>query len=378
MTDLRLALRLCLRHPLLSLAAIGSLALGIGANTAIFTVLNGSVLQPLPYPDPGKLMVVWETRADNPRRAVAPANFLDWRQAAPAFSGLAAFDDFSATLTGYGEAQRVRAVSTSANFFEVLGAQARLGRVMVADDDRPGAARVAVLTDGLWHRLFGGSHDAIGKSIILNSIPHTIVGVLPPDFSMAMINGPEVWMTGDRGIPRSFPFPGDITAGSRFAHHRGDRPPCAGRHARSGAGAAHERDGGAVETPSRHQRRPRRQRQAAARGNRRRHSTGDSADPDRGGGAAADRVRERRASAPRPGRRPAGGDCDARRDGRRSIPHRQAAAGRDVDHRRARRHRRPVPRDGGRPRPGRRGAGQPAASLGDSDRRRRRLVSRSP
>ena len=212
MTDLRLALRLCFRHPLLSLAAIGSLALGIGANTAIFTVLNGSILQPLPYPDSGKLMVVWETRADNPRRAVAPANFLDWRQAAPAFSQLAAFDDFSATLTGYGEAQRVRAVSTSANFFAVLGAQARLGRVMVADDDRPDAPRVAVLTDGMWHRLFGGSHDAIGKPIIINSIPHTIVGVLAPDFSMAMVNGAEVWMTGDRAIPRSFPFPGDITA----------------------------------------------------------------------------------------------------------------------------------------------------------------------
>ena len=212
MTDLRLALRLCFRHPLLSLAAIGSLALGIGANTAIFTVLNGSVLQPLPYSDPGKLMVVWETRADNPRRAVAPANFLDWRQTAPAFSALAAFDDFSATLTGYGEAERVRAVSASANFFEVLGTEARLGRVMVADDDRAGAPRVAVLTDGLWHRLFGGSPDAIGKPIILNSIPHTIVGVLAPDFSMAMVNGAEVWMTGDRGIPRSFPFPGDITA----------------------------------------------------------------------------------------------------------------------------------------------------------------------
>src|SRR5919107_1702198 len=149
MNDFRLALRLCFRHRLLSIAAIGSLALGIGANTAIFTVLNGSVLQPLPYADPGKLMVVWETRADNPPRAVAPANFLDWRRGAPAFSGssaktgaakagLAAFDDFAATLTGYGEAQRVRAVSTSANFFEVLGAQARLGRVMVADDDRPG------------------------------------------------------------------------------------------------------------------------------------------------------------------------------------------------------------------------------------------------
>jgi putative ABC transport system permease protein len=212
MTDLRLALRLCLRHPLLSMAAIGSLALGIGANTAIFTVLNGSVLQPLPYPEPDRVMVVWETRADNPRRYVAPANFLDWRRATTAFSGLAAFDDFAATLTGYGEAQRVRAVSASGNFFDVLGVQARLGRTLMADDDRPGAAKVAVLTDGLWHRLFGGAADAIGKTLILNSVPHIIVGVLPADFTMPMIDAPELWMTGDRGIPRSFPFPGDITA----------------------------------------------------------------------------------------------------------------------------------------------------------------------
>jgi predicted permease len=222
MTDLRLALRLCFRHPLLSLAAIGSLALGIGANTAIFTVLNGSVLQPLPYPDPDRVMVVWETRADNPRRAVAPANFLDWRrhttafsgspdETGPATSGLAAFDDFSATLTGYGEAQRVRTVSASANFFDVLGVQARLGRVMVADDDRPAAPRVAVLTDALWHRLFAGSADAIGKPMILNGTPHTIVGVLPASFAMEMVGDSEVWITGDRGIPRSFPFPGDIT-----------------------------------------------------------------------------------------------------------------------------------------------------------------------
>ena len=212
MTDLRLALRLCLRHPLISLAAIASLALGIGANAAIFTVLNGSVLQPLPYPDSDRVMVVWETQADNGKRFVAPANFLDWRRSTTAFSHLAALDDFSATLSGYGEAQRVRAVSASGNFFEVLGAQARLGRTLMPDDDRAGAPRVAVLTDGLWHRLFGAASDAIGKTLILNSTPHTIVGVLPPDFSMPMISGPEVWMTGDRGIPRSFPFPGDITS----------------------------------------------------------------------------------------------------------------------------------------------------------------------
>jgi predicted permease len=223
MTDLRLALRLCLRHPLLSLAAIGSLALGIGANTAIFTILNGSVLRPLPYADPGNLMVVWETRADNPKRAVAPANFLDWRrettafsgspaEAGPAKAGLAAFDDFTATLTGIGEAQRIHAVSASGNFFDVLGVQAQIGRALTADDDRADAAKVAVLTDGLWHQLYGGSADALGKTMILNGIPHSIVGVLPRSFDMQMVAGGEVWMTGDRGIPRSFPFPGDLTA----------------------------------------------------------------------------------------------------------------------------------------------------------------------
>ena len=226
MNDLRLALRLCLRHPVLSLAAIFSLALGIGANTAIFTVLNGSVLRPLAYTEPDHLMVVWETRADNPRRAVAPANFIDWRRETTAFEGLhpttrsprggdpglAAFDDFSATLTGQGEAQRVRAVSTSANFFEVLGVQAQIGRVMSAADDRPGAQPVAVLTDGLWQRLFGGAGNAIGQTLVLNSIAFTIVGVLPPGFDMPMVGNSEVWMTGDRGIPRSFPFTGDVTA----------------------------------------------------------------------------------------------------------------------------------------------------------------------
>ncbi len=228
MTDLRLALRLCLRQPLLSLAAIASLALGIGANTAIFTVLNGSVLKPLAYPDPAGLVVVWETRADSPKRSVAPANFLDWRRETSAFSGpaaaagatrpgLAAFDDFSATLSGGSEAQRVHAVSASANFFEVLGVQARLGRVMTAGDDRPEAPRVAVLSDELWHRQFGGSADALGKAMILNGVAHTIVGVLPVGFDMPMVTGAEVWMTGDRGIPRSFPFPGDIT-GVRDSH----------------------------------------------------------------------------------------------------------------------------------------------------------------
>jgi predicted permease len=212
MADLRLALRLCFRHPLLSLAAIGSLALGIGANTAIFTVLNGSVLRPLAYADPGRLMVVWETRQDSAARPVAPANFLDWRRETTAFSGLAAFDDFSATLTGSGEAQRIHAVSASTNFFELLGVDAQVGRVMAGADERADAPPVAILTDQFWHQQFGGSRDAIGKTLILNGIPHTIIGVLRRGFDMPMVRGGEVWVSADRGVPRSFPFPGDITS----------------------------------------------------------------------------------------------------------------------------------------------------------------------
>ncbi len=211
MNDIRLGLRLCLRHPVLSLAAIFSLALGIGANTAIFTVLNGSVLRPLPYSEPDQLMMVWETKADSLRRAVAPANFLDWRRDSRSFTGLAAFDDFPVTLTGQGEAQRVRAVSASANLFELLGVHAQMGRVMMEADDSPDAPRVAVLTDGLWHRLFGGAAGALGQTLILNDMPHTIVGVLPASFDLPMVTGTEVWMTGDRGIPRSLPLPGDVT-----------------------------------------------------------------------------------------------------------------------------------------------------------------------
>ena len=315
MTDLRLALRLCFRHPLLSLAAIGSLALGIGANTAIFTVLNGSVLRPLPYQDPSALMVVWETGGEVAKRPVAPATFLDWRRDTSAFSGspagagaakagLAAFDDFSATLTGMGEAQRVQAVSASANFFEVLGVRTQLGRAMTADDDRPDAARVAVLTDGFWHQQFGGAADVLGKTLTINDTAHTIVGVLPPDFSMPMVPRGEVWVTGDRGIPRSFPFPGDITAvrDSHIIQVIGRL--AIGATPRTGPGATHQRD----ELRSRSATRPATPASAPTSCRCTKRSSATSArcvvllqiavgDP------AADRLRQRGAPAARPGGR---------------------------------------------------------------------------
>jgi predicted permease len=205
------ALRLWRRQPALALAAIVSLALGIGANTAIFSVLNAVVLRPLPFPDSGRLVMAWETAPDNPERWVAPANFLDWVREARSFESLAAFDSFAANLTGRGEPERLRAAGASGTFFSILGVQAEIGRTLVPADDRPEATPVAVLTRGLAERLFGTASAASGQELMLDGRAHTIIGVLPADFSMPVMKDIELWVSSDRGIPRSFPFPGDIT-----------------------------------------------------------------------------------------------------------------------------------------------------------------------
>lgn len=206
------ALRLWRRQPALALAAIVSLALGIGANTAIFSVMNAVVLRPLPYPDANRLVVAWETSADNPARWVAPANYVDWVRESRSFASLAAFDNFSVNLTGRSEPERLRAAGASGTFFTTLGVHASAGRALVPADDAPGAEPVTVLTDGLARRLFGEPAVAVGESLTLEGRAHTIVGVLPASFSMPMMADVEVWLSSDRGIPRSFPFPGDITS----------------------------------------------------------------------------------------------------------------------------------------------------------------------
>ncbi len=211
LTDLRRGIRLFARCPGLTLAAVCSLALGIGANTAIFSVLNAVVLRPLPFHDAGRLVAVWETSSDNPTRWVAPANYLDWRREARAFASLAAYDSFSVNLTGRGEPERLRAAAASGDFFTTLGVHAALGRTLLPSDDEPGTQPVVVLTQGLWQRLFGGSPTAVGQTLLLDGRPHIVSGVLPEQFRMPTLESVEIWMNGDRGIPRSFPFPGDIT-----------------------------------------------------------------------------------------------------------------------------------------------------------------------
>jgi putative ABC transport system permease protein len=218
LADLRYGVRMLLTTPRVTLAALLSLALGIGANTAMFTVINAVMLKPLPYADPDRLVMVWETAPDNDRRWVAPANFVDWRRDARSFEALAAWDEVSVNLTaivGVGfsrpnsRPERLRAISASGNLFELLGVHATLGRTFTKADEAPTAPPIAVLTQGLWHRLFAASPAAIGQTLTLNGRAFTVVGVLPSGIELV----PEIdlYISGDRGVPQSYPFPADIT-----------------------------------------------------------------------------------------------------------------------------------------------------------------------
>ena len=217
--DLRYGARMLVNTPRVTVAALLSLALGIGANTAMFTVINALMLKPLPYADPGRLVMVWETAPDSNRRPVAPANFIDWRRDAQSFESLAAWDQINVNLTGVGNPtgagagfsrpERLVAISASGNLFDLLGVGATLGRAFTMADEAPDAPRVAALTYGLWQRLFAGSPSVLGKTLMIDGRPATIVGVLPRDFELAA--DIDIYLTGDRGVPRAFPFPGDIT-----------------------------------------------------------------------------------------------------------------------------------------------------------------------
>jgi putative ABC transport system permease protein len=212
MRDFVNGIRLLRRSPGLAAAAVLSIGLGIGATTAIFGVVRHVLLQPLPYPAPDRLVALWETSPDNPARWVAPANFLDWQHdTAGVFAGMAAYDGFSAAVSGDGEPERLRVVSASGAFFDVLGQPAAEGRALAPADDRPGAPCVAVLTHALRQRRFGTA-GVIGAPLVLDGRPCEVVGVLPERFEFPLQSRAEVWINGDRGIPRSFPFPGDITA----------------------------------------------------------------------------------------------------------------------------------------------------------------------
>ena len=180
--DVRYGLRTLRKNPGFTCAAALTLALGIGANTAIFSVIDTVLLKPLPYVDSERLLMVWEKPPQGLRNYASEANYLDWRDQARSFSDLAAFTTGGFTLSGGAQAERINGVRVTWDAFRMLAVRPILGRGFTAADDQHGAARVAVLTHGFWQRKFGGDAAVIGRSILLNGEPCTIIGVLPPDF----------------------------------------------------------------------------------------------------------------------------------------------------------------------------------------------------
>lgn len=181
--DLRYAIRMLLKAPGFAAVAVITLALGIGANTALFTVVNGVLLNPLPYPHSGQLVAVYATTSGVDRGPATYLNFLDWQRQTQTFSSMAMYRGQDYNVTGSGEAERLSGYMISADFFSTLSVKPALGRTFRADDDRPGAAPVAILSGGLWSRKFGASSDVLGKSLLLNGTLYTVVGVIPSGFT---------------------------------------------------------------------------------------------------------------------------------------------------------------------------------------------------
>jgi putative ABC transport system permease protein len=182
--DLRFGFRQLLAKPGFAAIAILSLALGIGANTAIFSLLDAVLLRPLPFHDPDRLVMVWEdaTRVGFPRNTPAPANYADWKAQNRVFEDMAAVNWRSYNLTDEGEPEKVEAQGVTANFFPLLGVKPELGRVFTEEEDQPGRSNVALISYGLWQRRFGGDPALVGKEILLDGQKRTVIGVAPPGF----------------------------------------------------------------------------------------------------------------------------------------------------------------------------------------------------
>ena len=178
--DMRYALRMLAKNPAFTTVAIIALALGISANSAIFSVVNAVLLRPLPFKHPEQLVMVWENAGHMgfPKNTPSPANFLDWQKQAQSFTGMAAMVERSFNLTGVGEPERLDGRRVSANLFDLLGVPALLRRTFVPDDDRPGT-HVVLLSHSLWQRRFGSDLAVIGRALSLNGESYTVIGVMP-------------------------------------------------------------------------------------------------------------------------------------------------------------------------------------------------------
>src|SRR6266540_2276675 len=191
--DLRYGARMLLKQPGLTLVAVFTLALGIGANSAIFSVVNGVLLRPMPLEDPDRLIKIWETFLPGGQGTASAPNLKDWREQNTVFKGIAAYQFSSFNLRGLESPERLQGATVSPNFFDVVGAQPRLGRAFQIGEDEAGRSRVALLSHRLWQRAFGGDAGVVGKEIPLNGENYTVTGVMPPEFRFPS-RQTEIWV----------------------------------------------------------------------------------------------------------------------------------------------------------------------------------------
>ncbi|MBA3256405.1 MAG: ABC transporter permease [Pyrinomonadaceae bacterium] len=182
--DIRYGVRSLLKHPGFTCIAVLTLALGIGANTAIFSVVNAVLLRMLPFREPDRLVMVWEdaSLAGFPRNTPAPANYADWKSQNQVFEEMAALDQRSFNLTGDGEPEKIEANGVTANFFGLLGIKPILGRVILPEEDKPEVNKVVMLSYSLWQQRYGGDRGVVGRELLLNGEKYTVVGVMPAGF----------------------------------------------------------------------------------------------------------------------------------------------------------------------------------------------------
>ena len=177
---MRYAIRTLRRSPGFTIIALLTLALGIGANTAIFSFVNGVLLKPLPYRDPHGIVMVWEKPPGGDRNSISTLNFLDWKNRNTVFEHMAAIDfGGSVTLTGSGQPEQIQGVRVSASYFDIFGVQAALGRTFATDEDQLGKSQVVVLSHRLWENRFGADPSIIGRTLTLSGKPCTVIGVMP-------------------------------------------------------------------------------------------------------------------------------------------------------------------------------------------------------
>ena len=203
LADIRFGVRMLLKSPTMTIVALLALTLGIGANTAIFSVVNAVLLRGFPYADADRLVLVWEKRQGGrtDQNVINLGNFSDWKEQNQVFTDMAMFFDRAFNLTGDGEPEEVPVQIATPNLFSVLGTNPLIGRPFNADEGGPGQGGVAIISYGLWQRRFGGDQGIVGRQITLNNQPSTVIGVMPAGFGWHIQKGTQVSKPADVWVP---------------------------------------------------------------------------------------------------------------------------------------------------------------------------------